>query len=97
MMHWQVAEAKQKFSEVLRATATEPQLIFNRGRLVAAVVDAQTYEAFQAWCEQQHRPTLAEAFASLRQLCSEEAYTLTVPTRQDRQNTFVKDLDDASL
>jgi prevent-host-death family protein len=96
MMHWQVAEAKQKFSEVLRATTTEPQLIFNRGRLVAAVVDAQTYEAFRAWCEQQ-RPTLAEAFISLRQLCAEEAYTLDVPTRQDRRNTFVKDLDDVSL
>ena len=95
-MHWQVAEAKQKFSEVLRA-AMEPQLIFNRGRLVAAVVDAQIYEVFQAWYEQQHRPTLAEAFTSLRQLCSEEGYTLNVPTRQDRQNAFVKALDDVSL
>jgi prevent-host-death family protein len=97
MMNWQVAEAKQKFSEVLRVTAVEPQLIFNRGRLVAAMIDAQLYEAFQAWYEQQHRPTLAEAFTSLRQLCSEEGYTLNVATRRDRQNAFVKDLDDVSL
>ncbi len=39
-MHWQVAEAKQRFSEVLRAVRTgEPQTITHHGREVAVVVD----------------------------------------------------------
>ncbi len=97
MMHWHVAEAKQKFSEVLRATATEPQLIFKRDRLVAAMIDARTYEAFQAWYEQQHRATMAKAFVELRQLCTEEGYTLSAPTRQDRTNTFAEALNDVPL
>ena len=96
-MRWHVAEAKQKFSEVVRATAEEPQLIFNRNRLVAAVVDAKTFQAFQAWYDQQSRSTLAETFAELRRLCAEEAYTLTLPPRQDRANAFVEAMDDVSV
>ena len=96
-MHWHVAEAKQKFSEVLRATSEEPQLIFNRDRLVAAVVDARTFRAFQAWYEQQGKATLAGAFAELRRLCAEEGYTLTVPPRQDRDNAFVEVIANVSV
>jgi prevent-host-death family protein len=96
-MHWHVAEAKQKFSEVLRATSEEPQLIFNRDRLVAAVVDARTFHAFQAWYEQQGKATLAEAFAELRCLCAEEDYTLTVPPRRDRDNAFVEVIANVSV
>ena len=96
-MQWRVAEAKQKFSEVLRATAEEPQLIYNRDRMVAAVVDAEMFQAFQRWRETQNQSTLADAFAELRHLCTEEGYTLDVPLRQDRANAFTEVLDDVSL
>ena len=96
-MQWRVAEAKQKFSEVLRATADEPQLIYNRDRMVAAIVDAKMFQAFQRWCEAQNQSTLADAFAELRHLCAEEGYTLDTPLRQDRANAFTEILDNVSL
>lgn len=96
-MQWSIAEAKQKFSAMLRAAATEPQQILNRGHVVAAVIDATTFEAFQAWRRQQETISLAEAFAELRELCAEEHYTLTTPTRQDRKNTFAEAIDDGTL
>ena len=96
-MQWGIAEAKQKFSEVLRATADEPQLIYNRDRMVAAVVDAKMFQAFQRWYETQNQSTLADAFAELRHLCAEESYTLEVPLRHDRTNAFTEVLDDVSL
>ena len=41
---WQVQEAKQRFSEVVRAAeAGAPQLITRRGQAVAVVVDIETY------------------------------------------------------
>lgn len=95
-MPWSIAEAKQKFSEVLRAAATAPQLICNRGRLVAVVVNVETFHAFQAWYEQKSKTTLAEAFAELRALCAAEEYTLAVPLRHDRGNPFAEALDDVS-
>ncbi|HEX5598461.1 MAG TPA: type II toxin-antitoxin system Phd/YefM family antitoxin [Micromonosporaceae bacterium] len=43
-MHWQVQEAKQRFSEVLRAAeAGEPQVITKYGEEVAVVVDISEY------------------------------------------------------
>ena len=45
-MKWQVQEAKQRFSELLRATqAGEPQIITKHGEAVAVVIDYAQYEA----------------------------------------------------
>src|SRR4029450_13791020 len=43
-MHWQVQEAKQPFSEVLRAAeAGEPQIVTKHGEAVAVVIDIAEY------------------------------------------------------
>jgi prevent-host-death family protein len=87
-MSWNVAQAKQKLSELLRNAAGEPQLICNRGRPVAVVLNPQLFDEFQCWRDQRERSSLAEAFAELRKLCIEEAYTLEPGKREDRSNAF---------
>lgn len=43
-MHWQVQEAKQRFSEVIRAAeAGEPQIVTKHGEEVAVVIDIMEY------------------------------------------------------
>ena len=43
-MHWQVQEAKQRFSEVLRAAERgEPQIVTKHGEEVAVVIDIAEY------------------------------------------------------
>ena len=42
---WQVQEAKQRFSEVLRAAATRPQTITRNGTPVAVIVDIDDYRS----------------------------------------------------
>lgn len=43
-MNWQVQEAKQRFSEVLRAVADDgPQIITRHGEDVAVVIDIDEY------------------------------------------------------
>ena len=43
-MQWQVQEAKQRFSEVLRAAETgEPQVVTRHGEEVAVVIDINEY------------------------------------------------------
>lgn len=96
-MQWSVAKAKQKFSAVLRASVIEPQQILNRGQIVAAVIDARTFEAFQVWQQQQATSSLADVFTELRKLCEEENYTLATPIRQDRKNTFTEAFDDGAV
>lgn len=95
-MRWGIAEAKQKFSDVVRKAGQEPQLIFNRDRLVAAVVDPETFEALQACREQERSRSIAAAFDELRKLVAEEGYKLEAPPRRNRKNTFTGVLDSVS-
>jgi prevent-host-death family protein len=91
-MHWSIAEARQRFSDLVRAAATEPQPVFNRGRLVAAMVDAETYRRFMEWTEHQEKGSIAEAFDELRSLCADEEYSFEMPDRSDRPNPFLEEM-----
>lgn len=95
-MSWNIAQAKQQFSEVVRLTAEEPQMIYNRDRCVAAVIDAESFKAFDAWQKQAARRTLGEEFAELRQITTEENYELPTLPRSavGRPNAFVAILEE---
>ena len=95
-MHWKIAEAKQRFSEIVKAAEDEPQWIYNRDKLVAAVVPAETLQEFLGWRHQDEERTLGEAFAELRRIYEEEDYTLEIPPRQERLNPFPDALDELS-
>lgn len=95
-MNWKVAEAKQKFSELVKAAGNEPQWIYNREKLVAAMVPAASLKEFLDWRERRNERTLGEAFAELRRICEEEDYALQIPPRHDRPNPFAEALDELS-
>ena len=88
-MHWKVSQAKQRLSDVLRKASSEPQLIFNRERLVAAVVGGEALAELQTWEDRLHRRSLADAFDELRRIEADEDYVLSVPRRRNRPNSFV--------
>lgn len=87
-MRWKVAEAKQRFSEMLRAAQEEPQVVYKRDTLVAAVVGGETLEELQALQARKRSKTLAEATEELRRLVAEEG-ELVIPERRDRPNAFL--------
>jgi len=89
-MNWNVAQAKQRLAELIRAAAAEPQRIFNRSRMVAAVVGAEAFEEFLAWKDQRHDRSIGEDLAELRALCAAEGYELPVVERRDRPNSFAE-------
>lgn len=95
-MSWNIAQAKQRFSEVVKQAAREPQLIYNREHLVAAVIDADEFDAFQTWRRRRSTKTLGEAFAELRALAAGDENPLPVPERRDRPNAFIEILDELS-
>ena len=85
MSHWLTGEAKQQLSEVLRRSEAEPQLIYRRDRLIAAVISAREFEEFERWREARQRRTLAEAFDEVRELCARYDYELDTGERRDRE------------
>ena len=86
-MPWNIAQARQQFSEVVRRCTKRPQLIYNRNNLVAATIDATEYQAFKAWSDKAEKRTLADEFAELREIMEEEDYQLTPAPRSTRKNT----------
>lgn len=85
MKSWKTGEAKQRFSEVVRRSASEPQGILRRDRLVAAVISAEAFEEFERWSEAQGRRTLGDRFDEMRQLCARRGYELDPGERRDRE------------
>ncbi|MFN6516032.1 MAG: prevent-host-death protein [Nostoc sp. CreGUA01] len=96
-MNWRIAQAKQKFSELINAALQEPQRIYNRDQLVAVVVEAKVFEEFLCWQQQREKLSLADAFTELRQIAAEEDYILEISPRQDRSNSFADVLNDLSM
>lgn len=95
-MNWKIADAKQKFSELVKAAEEEPQWIYNRDKLVAAMVPAGALEEFLDWRRRKKERSLAEAFEDLRRICEEEDLSLEIPPRQERPNPFPDALDEIS-
>ncbi len=93
-MPWNIASAKQQFSDLVRRAVVEPQLIYNRKRLVAAVIDAAQYQAFKEWSEQANRRTLGDELAELRRIMDEENYALVSAPRATRPNALVQMLEE---
>ena len=86
-MNWRVAEAKKRFSEMIRRAGEEPQLVYRRKELVAVVLDPARYRELEERRSAAGR-TLLETTEDIRQLVAEEDYELVVPERRDRPNAF---------
>ncbi|MBI5329639.1 MAG: type II toxin-antitoxin system Phd/YefM family antitoxin [Betaproteobacteria bacterium] len=90
-MDWNIAEAKQRFSEVVKFAVQEPQMIYNRSQPVAALIAAEEFAHYQAWKAEQTRPrSMAEEFAELRKLLIDAGCEdgLELPPRTTRPNAF---------
>ncbi len=95
-MKWSVAKARERFSELLRKAAMEPQEIYNREHLVAAVLGPDSFRELSESRERSARRTLGESFADMRKVMAEEGYRLEIPPRKSRKNDFPKVLDELS-
>ncbi|APW38255.1 hypothetical protein RD110_14495 [Rhodoferax koreense] len=92
-MTWNIANAKQQFSEVVRLTAEEPQAIYNRDKQVAVLISSDDFEEFQQLRKQRDKPTLLELFADIRAaLIADGAEDgIEIAPRTDRYNPMVDD------
>jgi prevent-host-death family protein len=86
---WSIVAARREFAALIRAAEERPQLIKNRNRLVAVVVDPAEYVRFEEWRSGAGGRSVADAFDELRSICREESYELLIPDRADRPNPFV--------
>lgn len=87
-MKWKIAGAKVNFSKLIRMSENEPQLIYNRDRMVAAVVSSEEYEEYRQFKEEKSRETLGAMFSEFSSICSDESYVFETPGRDNRKSEF---------
>ncbi len=97
-MNWNVAQAKQRLSEVIREAAREPQVIYNRNQPVAAVIAAEELAAYRAW-KNSNKPSLIEAFDAMRALANGDPDPLPEPNRhgEGRPNALLEVLAEEEM
>lgn len=97
-MNWNIAQAKQHFSDVVKQTATGPQIIYNRNTPVAAMISAEELKVYQALKDVSipEKKSLLEHFAEARQILinAGEENGIEIPPRIDRANAFVEMLEE---
>ncbi|WP_413165741.1 prevent-host-death protein [Capilliphycus salinus ALCB114379] len=87
---WNLTEAQKKFVQLIQAVRENPQLITDdQGKVVAAVIEIETFQKFINWNQQEKQQSVGDAFATLHQICAEENYTLETPKRLDRPDPFI--------
>ena len=82
---WRIGAAKQQFSEVVRRSRTEPQKIYKRDQLVAAVVSPEVLDEAENRQRKRLDRSLADVFTEFRALCADEDWELQVGERVDRE------------
>ncbi len=86
---WNVAAAKQDLTAVIRAAQTEPQVIANRGRPVAAVIPMAALAELERG-RTKPAATLASLLLPLREAMIEANVALPTVARTDRLNPFIE-------
>ena len=81
---WTISTARQQLPALVASAAKEPQAIYRRNRLVAAVLSPEALEELNT----ARKATVGSAFARLREICREEDFTFVPAPRHDRPNPF---------
>lgn len=84
MKDWIISEAKARLSEVLGLCADEPQVLYNRKKPVAALINIEEYEAFLEYKNAKQKPTMAELLDELQEIHQFEPEMDELPPRMDR-------------
>lgn len=94
MKGWKISEAKARFSEVVGHCVGEPQVLYNRKKPVAALIDMEEYEAFLEYKKAKQKPTMAELLDELQEINQVEPEMDELPPRTDRSIPDFSKLDD---
>jgi hypothetical protein len=89
-----VAEARRRFSDLLRSASREPQRVYRREQLVAVVVDEVAFAEMEVARAHRTGRALGDAMGELRALLSGSPLPTTALAREDREDVFAKVADD---
>ena len=82
MATWKIRDAKTHFSDLMKASGKEPQIISNREQKIRAVIDIELFMELMKLRENSQKPTIKQLVDNLHQL--DETISLPKINRKDR-------------
>ncbi len=86
MEKWKISEAKAKLTALLTSCIKEPQIICNREKPVAVVINIKLFEELMQIKKKERKPSMAELLEELRSIREIETVEIEIPERKDRAN-----------
>ena len=83
MNKWKISEAKARLSEVIECGCREPQIIVNRDKPVAVLVNIDDFRKFEEFQRELRKPSIKELLVEIRKISDHES-DLELSPRQDR-------------
>ena len=94
MKEWKISEAKARLSEVVSHCVEEPQVLYNRKKPVAALIDMEEYEAFLEYRQSKKKKTIAEWLDELDEIKKEEPGDFELAPRTNRPIPYLDEWTD---
>ena len=94
MKEWKISEAKARLSEVVSSCVDEPQVLYNRKKPVAALIDMDEYEAFLEYKQSKKKKTIAEWLDELDEIKKQEPGDFELPPRTSRPIPYLDEWSD---
>jgi len=97
MRKWKISEAKAKFTEMLSACESVPQIICKRDKAVGVLIPIRFFEELMELKKKHEKPSMADLIEELQTIMESETAEMEIPSRQDRTNPFEEHSDELAL
>jgi prevent-host-death family protein len=94
MKGWKISEAKARLSEVVSHSVEEPQVLYNRKKPVAALIDMEEYERFLEYKKSKKKKSIAEWLDELDEIKKQEPGDFELPSRTSRPIPYLDEWSD---
>lgn len=90
MQTWILADAKDRFVEILHACVQEPQIVYEQSKPLGVVLGMDFFTNLMSPPAPQIRLSIAELLRELREIQKTETAEIEIPIRQDRPNAMLE-------
>ncbi len=97
MNTWNTSDIKSHFREMIRRCADEPQMVYEKNKPIAVILNFRTFKKLSALPRRQKRPTMRQLLNELHDIRQTEDVEMDIPSRRDRSNAMESLLHELSV
>jgi len=86
---WEIDDAQKDLKKVIDASSQTPQLIYEHGKPLGAIIDILLFRELMTLRKRQSVPSIAELLDELSKIQIDDPIDLEITPREDRDNPLI--------